>query len=212
MKNIYLVRHGETFSNIENKWQGEDEVLSPHGEIQAENLGLRLANLDIDVLFSSTMKRALQTSSFISKHTGLKVLETDLLREEKIPSSLIGVSYANEPDNGIREYLLQMRANADDKSWRYEDEENPTERIARAQDALHFLQQRPEQNVLAVSHGNFLKFMILSLLTHNLDLLPSQVFSMARCIKSANTGITVIRERDGEWQLLTWNDHAHFAE
>lgn len=63
---IYIVRHGETNWNLEGRCQGwMDTELNQTGLKQAEKLAKKLSNLNFDVCFSSTQKRAIQTAQII---------------------------------------------------------------------------------------------------------------------------------------------------
>jgi broad specificity phosphatase PhoE len=64
MKTIYLIRHGETQANREGVFRGRGEVpLSPAGLKQAGELGAYFADLKIQRVFSSPLRRAAQTAA-----------------------------------------------------------------------------------------------------------------------------------------------------
>ena len=64
MKTIYLIRHGETQANREGIFRGRGEVpLSPAGLKQAGELGAYFADLKIQRVFSSPLRRAAQTAA-----------------------------------------------------------------------------------------------------------------------------------------------------
>ena len=59
---VYLVRHGETAWSITGQHTGRtDLALTTHGEEQARGLVARLGGLGFDHVFSSPLRRALQT-------------------------------------------------------------------------------------------------------------------------------------------------------
>ena len=60
---ILLVRHGETDFNKNKLIQGHsDIVLNETGKEQAINAGQKITDFDIDAVFSSPLKRALETA------------------------------------------------------------------------------------------------------------------------------------------------------
>ena len=60
---ILLVRHGETDFNKNKLIQGHsDIVLNETGKEQAINAGRKITDFDIDAVFSSPLKRALETA------------------------------------------------------------------------------------------------------------------------------------------------------
>ncbi|MBN8191909.1 histidine phosphatase family protein [Bacillus sp. NTK074B] len=67
MLNIYLVRHGETEWNKENRLQGwQDSPLTERGVNNALLLGARLKSIVFSKVFSSPTQRALNTAKLIS--------------------------------------------------------------------------------------------------------------------------------------------------
>lgn len=63
---LYVVRHGETVWNIENKVQGITDIdLTEKGIKDAENLKELVSTLNIDVVISSPLKRAKDTAKIL---------------------------------------------------------------------------------------------------------------------------------------------------
>jgi probable phosphoglycerate mutase len=63
---IYLIRHGQTYFNCFARLQGwSDTPLTEQGEADAVNIGQTLAELKVDYLFSSDMKRAIDTAKIM---------------------------------------------------------------------------------------------------------------------------------------------------
>ncbi len=66
-KTIYLVRHGITRSNREKIYAGwGEEELIEEGVLGAEALGAKLKPLGISTIYTSPIKRALQTARIIT--------------------------------------------------------------------------------------------------------------------------------------------------
>jgi alpha-ribazole phosphatase len=79
---LYLVRHGETESNKQKRYQGWTESpLSSQGVRQAEKVGIFLAAQKIEGLYSSDLKRAVHTARVIGAGSGIEPVVTPLLRE-----------------------------------------------------------------------------------------------------------------------------------
>lgn len=74
---VYLIRHGETFFNKYNRMQGwSDTPLTDKGWKDAAKAGQALAHLNFDYLFSSDLKRTVDTAKTILKnHPTAKVQE-----------------------------------------------------------------------------------------------------------------------------------------
>ena len=81
MLRVLLVRHGETEWNKSHRVQGgaSDIPLNETGRKQAEALGLRLKKEEIQAIYSSPLKRALDTAQAIAQYHQLEIgLEPDL--------------------------------------------------------------------------------------------------------------------------------------
>ena len=71
---VYLVRHGATEWNHTRRAQGTADIdLNEAGRAQAEEAADRLAGADLAAVFSSDLKRALDTARPIAQRHGLEV-------------------------------------------------------------------------------------------------------------------------------------------
>lgn len=79
---LYLVRHAQSEGN-RGDYEGPegDPPLSEVGREQARRLAHRLARQRIDALYSSPMRRALETAQAVGETTGLSVHTVEELRE-----------------------------------------------------------------------------------------------------------------------------------
>ena len=72
--NLILIRHGETDWNRSGRCQGiADIVLNENGKKQARELARSLKDYKITAVYSSHLKRALETAEHIAGHHGLDV-------------------------------------------------------------------------------------------------------------------------------------------
>jgi broad specificity phosphatase PhoE len=75
MLEIVLARHGETEWNVEELFRGRADVeLNERGVKQAELLAEHLSELRIEAVYSSPLKRALNTAEAIARRRQLKVI------------------------------------------------------------------------------------------------------------------------------------------
>mgnify|MGYP001557881154 CR=1 FL=1 len=73
MAEIYLVRHGKTRLNDKQIIIGHlNPSLMKSSLLETKRLALKLKDLDFDVIFSSDLKRAVQTSKIILKYLNYK--------------------------------------------------------------------------------------------------------------------------------------------
>ena len=74
---IYLLRHGETDGNRQKIFRGHlDLSLNEHGKKQAENLVIKLRDKGIKKIFSSPLKRAVETITPLSRELGIEIIKT----------------------------------------------------------------------------------------------------------------------------------------
>lgn len=79
---LYLVRHGKTIWNAQNRLQGRTDIeLNEEGIDAAKNLGKRLEQVHFDQIFSSPLKRAFDTAKYIRGDRQIPITLDDRLRE-----------------------------------------------------------------------------------------------------------------------------------
>lgn len=89
---IYIIRHGQTDWNIEHRTQGHTDIaLNKNGIVQAELISQKIANLKIDSIISSDLKRAYMTAQIINKNFN-KNIETDKRLREFCFGTLEGIT------------------------------------------------------------------------------------------------------------------------
>lgn len=79
---IYLIRHGESTSDIENKYGGAyDDHLTARGREGAELLAEKLQGKGIEVIYCSPMLRAKEAAEIVNEKLNLKLSVVEGLRE-----------------------------------------------------------------------------------------------------------------------------------
>ncbi len=82
IKNVWIFRHGETDWNRERRLQGHTNTpLNAQGRLQARGLARQLKPLDIDLILSSDLERALDTAREIARWTRAPLVVLPALRE-----------------------------------------------------------------------------------------------------------------------------------
>jgi len=210
-KTIYFIRHGESEDNAGTNMVGATSALSEKGRAQASFVAQRAAKLPIDVIISSTMERAKQTAQAIVELTGKPIEYTDLIVERGMPTSGLGRSVLDPESVKIEDLLMEKLIEHD---FRHSDEENFNDMKERVAKALTYLEARTEENIVMVSHGAFLKFMIAVVIFGN-ELTGKEARLIMRKLKTMNTGITIFEydpeHKYGPWRLVVYNDHAHLG-
>ena len=110
MSKLILTRHGQSIWNAENKFTGWVDVdLSEKGILEAEKSGqlIKDLNIDIDVSFTSFLKRAIKTLTTILKINELELkFNTSWEMNERHYGSLTGLN-KEETENKIGTYKFK---------------------------------------------------------------------------------------------------------
>ena len=130
---IYIVRHGQTDWNIEGRYQGTIDIeLNENGINQAKQICEELKNIKFDKIFSSPLKRALQTARIIS--SGDIIIDNRLIErsngylEGKLKSECnIDIDFNNPNENrlnieNILDFRKRIKDSFDDITKNYQDE------------------------------------------------------------------------------------------
>jgi probable phosphoglycerate mutase len=87
MTTVYLARHGESDWNVERRWQGHaDRPLTARGREQARELAERLADVSLQAVYASDLRRAWETAEAVGSAQGLEVVRLPALREVDVGS------------------------------------------------------------------------------------------------------------------------------
>ena len=149
MTTILLARHGETDWNREGRFQGHaDPPLNATGHAQAAELAAELKDVELAAVYSSPLRRALETAQRVAAEHGLEPVAVDALREVDV-GSWQGLT---RPEIETR-YPEQFARWLDyDQGW--EDGESYEEMGRRAVAALlELAAAHAGERVLAVTHG-----------------------------------------------------------
>ena len=80
--NLYIVRHGQTDWNLKNVLQGSMDIqLNNKGINEAQIAAEHLKNISFSAIYSSPLKRAFDTASYINKYHNLEIITDSRLTE-----------------------------------------------------------------------------------------------------------------------------------
>jgi len=126
------------------------------------------------------------------------------------PSSLWKVLESSEE---VQMHRKNRNKNIENPEWRQEDGENYYDVFKRIHTAKTIIEENQSEAILIASHSFFMQLFAAAILLNSKD--PTHaVFQVAVTLQISNTGVTLFTfDTDTkEWRLVTWNDHAHFAE
>lgn len=212
-KIVYFVRHGQSQANVSPVFQPESSPLSDEGHRQAQFIADRVASVDFDALIASPLQRTKQTAEHIARVTGKAPTYSDLFVERIKPSAVSGKSWNDEAAGKVwREWEKSLVT----PGLKVEDGESYDEIVARADEALAYLYAQPEQVLTVVTHGYFLRTLVIRVLLGD-QMTPAAFAQIHKVASVENTGVTVMTyedsfEQEACWRLVVFNDHAHLAE
>ena len=121
--NIYIIRHGESTSDIKEKYDGDyDDHLTENGLRDAEIIAKKLSSKNIEAIFTSPKIRARETSKVISDALQCKTIVVDGLAEQDIYDAFIELG-ENQPEEEYRRLgeIMINRDNTIDGTETYKD-------------------------------------------------------------------------------------------
>ena len=199
MGTLLIVRHGETEWNAEGRIQGHTDIgLSENGAQQARSLGQRLADRQIDVAYSSDLKRTSETARLALGDRNVVLNETPRLREYH-KGIFEGMTLTEIQTQFPDEYPKYL-----EKDLSYAPEGGETTRDVSTRMASIFQEIKAEhldETVLVVSHGGALRAAMVSLLGMPLEGNWSFVFG--------NCGLTMVDTFADNAVLRLFNDTSH---
>jgi len=109
---IYIIRHGESTSDVKEKYDGDyDDHLTDNGLKEAEIIAKKLLDSKIQIIFSSSKIRAIETSEIIKNILKCKMVVTEDMNEQDIYGAYLELS-KNQPEEEYRR-LGEVMANRD---------------------------------------------------------------------------------------------------
>lgn len=172
MTTLFLLRHGETYANQQGYLQGTMDnsltSLTFRGRQKVEQCCRELKKLSIDLVITSPLKRALQTSQIICDHNKIPL---------RVDPRLAEMSYGKW--NGLKVQFLKDEF-PQFYDWQARDFRPTASQINGGEKASHvhsritsFLRDcqtdDSDQVILVVTHGWIIKQMVLQYLTTDLN-------------------------------------------
>ena len=195
---LLLIRHAQTEWNIQRRFQGHgDSPITEEGQEQLQRLKSRLAGLEFDVVYSSDLRRTMETSKMLS---GKQRVEEPRLRERGV-----GILEGLNVEQIMAEHAEAFRAfRSGDKNHQIEGGESLQNALNRA---WTFLEEMPEKHpgaeLAAVSHAGLIRLICKQILGLALD--------APNFFQIPNTSLTqlVFSPKDRSWSLEYLADTTH---
>ncbi len=195
---IYLIRHGETDFNKQGKELGQpnETALNDLGFKQSEKLAQELKEIKFAKLFSSDLKRALQTAEILSNTIGIPIIKDQRLREydsgEADPSS----------EKWIEEYKRLLNLGMSKYEIRPFGGENIWDLVKRVKSFLEDL-EKEKGTIAIITHSGVNSILI--------NLSQRREKDNFLSIKQDNVCINILEFSKGKWEIKTINDSNHIT-
>jgi broad specificity phosphatase PhoE len=199
---LFLIRHGETEWNVKGVFRGRVDVpLSDVGVKQAEALGNYLSEVDFEAIYSSPLKRSLDTAMAIARFQKRRV---DVIADER----LIDISYGDwegKLEDEVKKAYPDLYSGwlRNPHKVKFPRGESLSDVRLRLQNFINHLTSTHRGNVAVVSHRVICKVLICMLL--GLD--DSKFWN----VRIDCGGITIFDYDNGAFTLVKHNDTSYFS-
>ena len=199
---FYFLRHGETAWNAEGRFCGSTDVpLSDVGRRQAQLLAQRLKTILVDALYSSPLRRALDTARLIGQAVGRNPVVDHRLAELNY-GAWEGMTFGEinrVTPNAYRAW------DADPGNLSPPEGESGVQLIERVTPFLGDVAQRHQPgNVVVVCHKT-----VCRLLACHIMGVPLSEYR--RRVPMENAALNTFEIREGRWHVVALNDTSHLS-
>lgn len=197
MKRITLIRHGKQDTDLFNA----DCSLSDIGRQQALLLKERLREKSFDKIYSSTLKRAIETSDILNENWNKEIERRKELNE--IDYGLFtGIPILSQK-NENKDFFTRLNSRKEDLS--FPEGENGEMAYRRALPVFKEIEESKYNSILIVAHGGLIRALIAGLLS-----LPfSYRFAFSKYLENTSITELLYDENTNLYFLESLNDSDH---
>lgn len=202
MTKIYLVRHAEAMGNVEEFFQGQTDCeLSEKGKKQLELLAERFRDIPIEAIYSSPLKRTIDTAEAVNKYHNLPIIRDEGLIEinggvwEGKPWADLPKLYPVEHDlwqNKMQDFYV---ADGERMTEVFERVKNAVDKIAAENDG---------RTIAVVSHGCALRNFLCYAMGKPISALKDVGWS-------DNTAVSLVEYENGVPKIIFKNSNDHLT-
>src|SRR5690554_451377 len=200
---IFMVRHAEAEGNAKRIFHGwTDSEITERGRKQAELVAERFKDENIDVLYSSSLKRTVQTAEYIAKKKCLDIIKTDLLKEinggewEGMPWSELIEKYPREHytwENNMIDHAMPGGESIKDFEKRLYDI------------FQKIIKKNEGKNICIVTHGTAIRTLMCHFYGCGLE-------GILDIPWVDNTAVTILDYESGRYKVITDGDVSHLPK
>ncbi len=199
VKRIILIRPGETDWNREGRYQGwVASPLNTHGRAQVQALAKYVRHIGLSALYTSDLRRAMQTAKILAKPLGFDPIMDERLRERHV-GQWQGLTLEQIHEWYPDQYQALL---ANPENYRIPGGESRADVRGRVLKALEAILEEADGEIVGIiTHTNATNMLID-------NLVPEYELYTVGITNSSVT--TIARENDGAaWRLVATNDVMH---
>lgn len=197
---IFLVRHGETAWNLQQRLQGqcqENPPLNTTGEQQAQALAERLSSLPVAAIYSSDLQRTMQTARYVAARLEhMQVTSLVDLRERHL-GVLEGLTRFEAAQQHPADFA-NLSGSPDAKPQGGESQNEVAQRVVTRIEQI--ASKHPGQTILLILHGGVLHACYRHATGHMFH------------GRNVNCAINAVKVEGKIWSLVAWNDAGHLQK
>ena len=202
MKNIFIIRHGQTDYNLNGVVQGRgiDSILNATGHSQAGAFYKTYSNIEFEIVYTSSLRRTHQTvQPFLADGLPHKILPA---LDEIDWGIFEGI--AHDPQMHQRYESIINKWRNDELSIKIDGGESAADLQARLLSFVKMLRSSSETNILVCTHGRSMRALLCELTGKPLRLMDD--------FPHANTSLYKLRYLNGEFEIELFNNSDHLNE
>lgn len=164
-KQFYIFRHGQSSYNLAGRTQGQtnDSVLTDLGKQQAENIGQRLKDKQVEIIYCSPLVRAKQTADLANKLLNVPIVDDERFIEVNV-GEIEGMHYQDIQSRYGEKYQQWRSSDRAFENLRFEGGESKKEVRERVFAGLNdHAENSPHKTIAVSSHGIMLTQLLLAL-------------------------------------------------
>lgn len=200
---IFLIRHGQSETNLTEVFTGSvDAPLTDLGKRQAKKSAEYLKEKKIDVIFSSSLKRAIETAKAFSEMWGIPIIEEKGFNEIFF-GDWSGITYSEARERNPKEYDAFKN---DIGSFKAPGGESAEELFKRVSEAFaRILKENEGKKILIITHGIVIKALLTLSIGKGLK-------DMQKEAVLTNGSITFIEKEEDRFNILFKGLDEHLME
>ena len=206
MNTIYWIRHGESTANATKSFSCRvvDSHLTPLGLLQAEQTAAVFKNSNIDFIYSSPLKRAVQTAEIIAKNHRMSVNLIEQFREIDIGD--LELQKGTE-ENWAIYYKTVLKWKLGEPETRFQNGENQLELINRILWGIsEAVNNKSNCNIIIVGHGGLLRHTIEQIVKPKIE--EKNLNSLKNC---SITRLSIKNPGRIDIKIIDWGSSSHLS-